>query len=266
MRSFTENARGDRGIAGARRLARAEALRCAERIDDGHTVEPIEQAALHVGAEQHTRRRDRAQRRQVPAVGCGAQRVEQRAGEHVADDGERLHALARDGVPDPFGIETGVVHEHDGAAPGERGDGGEEAGPVHQRCRGEQRRCPLARAGSRPRIGRLGGAGMRRRPERDVQVVVAPHHALGCAGRAAGVEEDQVVARRGAGRPLDRWRGRGQGPLVRLAGLEQEGPGGRRRGVRWPSARWSRTRLRAPAPGRRSCRAGSGARGPGSGS
>ena len=60
----------------------------------------------------------------------------------------------------------------------------------------QQRRRPLAGARGGERIGRLGVRRVRRRPERDVEVVVAPHHALGHAGGAAGVEEDQVVARR----------------------------------------------------------------------
>ena len=76
------------------------------RLTSGLTVTPDDVIA---------RSDERSQR-----SGCGVERVEQRAGEHVADDGEHLHAFALDRVPDQLGIEAGVVDEHDGAAAGER--------------------------------------------------------------------------------------------------------------------------------------------------
>ena len=74
--------------------------------------------------------------------------------------------------------------------------------------------------------GGSGTRGMRRHPERDVEVVVAPHDTLGHPGRAAGVEEDQVVTAGWSRRPLA-GRGCRQCLLVGTTRLEPHRPAGR---------------------------------------
>ena len=76
---------------------------------------------------------------------------------------------------------------------------------------GRQVPARLPGAGRGDRVGRL-AAGAGHLPQRAVQVVVAPHHALGHAGRAAGVEEEQVVAVGRRGRPRPRRATRPRAP------------------------------------------------------
>ena len=131
-----------------------------------------------------------------------------------------------------------------------------------------------ARLSARIAVSTSGGCGARPRhlPERHVQIVAAPHHGLRVAGRAAGVHEDQVVARRlarrsGARRALRRSRLRSRvrrRAASRVAGvrdLEQQArlAIGRQRRERVGDGR-PRTRRGTRARPCRSCRAGTRAR------
>jgi hypothetical protein len=151
------------------------------------------------------------------------QGTEQRPGEHVADDGEQLHAFTLDRVPEEFRIEPGPVDEHDGAAPRQHRQRGEESGAVHEGRRGQHGGRALAGPGGGHGIGRGGPVGVGRGPEPDVEIVVAPHDAFGHTGGSAGVQEHEVVAVRGAGVPF-RVAGSGrQRGLVGVARFEEHG-------------------------------------------
>jgi len=95
-------------------------------------------------------------------------------------------------VPVSIWLKTGELPR--GRRAGERAQRREQTGPVHQRRGREQRRRPLAGACGVEGIGWLRLTGVCRHPERDVEIVVAPHHAFGHPRRPAGVQEDEVVA------------------------------------------------------------------------
>ena len=124
------------------------------------------------------------------------QLVEQRAGERVADDEQEVQLLALDEAPDVIRLEPlrDGLDEH-GSAAEPRPKAHPVTGAVHER--GSQER-PQTRVGlGQEAVDR----GRRLRPTEalDHRVAVAPHDALRHPGRAAGVEDVQVV-----GAPLDR--------------------------------------------------------------
>ncbi len=105
------------------------------------------------------------------------------------------------------GSSRGVSSSTTVPPPDKRRQRDEQSRAVHQRARGQQRRRLLARVDRRRDVGRL-GAGPGHLPQRDVEVVAAPHDGLRVAGGAAGVQEDQVVARPARGS----WPARGRRP------------------------------------------------------
>ena len=131
--------------------------------------------------------------------------------EHVAHDLEHVRALALDGGADGVAVGVAALQEDDGAADRERGVGLVHRGGVHE-WGGEQRherRAPVAPAlhvgdqlvdRVRRRLALQRGGGDEPVPE---QGALVPEHALGQAGGAAGVPEQEVVAR-----ALDPRRGR----------------------------------------------------------
>ena len=170
--------------------------RCASR--------PRLVSGLHVTPDDVIARRpERSQR-----SGSASSAASSGRGERVADDRAHLHVLALDRVPHRVGVEARRVEQHDRAAAGERRQRDEQI-----RCRasaGTRAGTVAARLSARIAASTSGGcgAGPRHLPQRHVEVVGAPHHGLRAAGRAAGVEEHEVVARRLAiGRRLRR-RGR----------------------------------------------------------
>ena len=210
---------------------------------------------LHTVPDEPMRRR----RRQVPAAGIGVQRLQHRLGEGHADDRDRrrpsaarprsrarsaLKPRARAGVataPPPVSAIRAVNW----------------AGAVHQRRGGDAdlrslAGSPAAIAAS-TRSAASSGRG-RRRAEEEVaaaaeheeQVLLAPHHALGHAGGAAGVEDQQIVARAAPGRarPGPRSRRRWRRSPRRTAGPDgrarpprsRPSPSAAGRGSRRPSA------------------------------
>ena len=153
-----------------------------------------EQIALDLGTPGDATRGDRPQRRQRIALGCGlVQRTKQRDGEGVPDDGEHRDLVAVDLGPDAVRVEAHFIDEDDGAAAGEGRERDEQTGSVHQWTRRQGGSGPFPGPDRDERIRRLGPRAAHL-PERGVEVVVAPHHALGHSGGAAGVEEDQVIA------------------------------------------------------------------------
>ncbi len=178
-------------------------------------------SGLHVTPDDMIARSDERSQRS----GCASSAESSGRGEHVADEREDLHRVALHLVPDDGRIEALAVDQDDRPAAGERREAGPEAGAVHQGARGQHGGRPLAGADRRDRIGRLAPRAAHL-PQRDVEVVVAPHDALGQTGRSAGVEEDQVVAVGWARRRVVDGYRRVEGRLVRRADLEGHGPAG----------------------------------------
>ena len=204
-----EPRRRDRGVVGARRLARSESLRRAERVDDGERrgrrrAARASPSGLKSTPDDVIARSDvRSQRSGSASSASSSGRANtsptmvrvctcSRATASHTNAGSRPGRSTSTTVPPPASAASGAnspVPCMSGAA-GSRVD---------------------ARLPARAAANGSGGSGVRgcdRRPQRDVEVVVAPHHALGHAGGAAGVEEDQVVARRRAGCPLGAGRRR----------------------------------------------------------
>ena len=121
--------------------------------------------------------------------------VEQRSGERVADDQQEVQLFALDQSPDVGRVETlGDRLNVDRAAEVPRAERHPVPGTVHERWR-EQR--------LQPAVGRghdlIDGRRPRSAEALDVGIAVAPQHTLRHPGRAAGVEDVQIV-----GAPLDR--------------------------------------------------------------
>ncbi len=125
-------------------------------------------------------------------LGLALELLDQRAGHRVAGHEDQLHALALDQLPGALGVELRLedrqvageqVHQQPGLG-----------AAVHQRAE---------REGDHPRVGgllglvvllqRLAGVEVDAAAEHPPEVLVAPHHALGEAGGAAGVDDVQVV-------------------------------------------------------------------------
>ncbi len=164
-------------------------------------------------------RRARAQadeRRQVGHLAGGLHLIEgldQRAPHGVADDQHGVDAVLLDQAPHLAGVE--LLHEHADVALEELHEAAREGGAVHERRRVEEHE--LATGLGRPLgvvvLGRhlLVGEEVRTAHERVEDVLGPPHDALGHAGRAAGVDDHDVVGRPRAEVPLGRTRGEGIG-------------------------------------------------------
>ncbi len=154
-----------------------------------------EQALLGLLRPHDTGRHDHPQRRDVPAVRVGVECPKDRLGERVADDRRRVDAVALHGVEELLGAEVTALHRGDRAPDHQVAEGVEQPRAVHQRCGGH-----VARARLHDALGHgieilFGGhpllvVGV----EHPEQVVLTPHHALGHAGRTAGVEQQEVIA------------------------------------------------------------------------
>ncbi len=146
----------------------------------------------------HARRHDDAQRRDVPPVGLGVEGAQDGLGERVADDRGGVDAVALHVVEELLGAEVATLHRGDRPADHQVADGVEQPGAVHQRRCGHVARAGLVDPfgdGLEVLFGRH--ALLVVRVEHAEQVVLAPHHTLGHAGGAAGVEQQEVVARCG---------------------------------------------------------------------
>ncbi len=157
-------------------------------------------------------------------VAAALELLDQRPGDGVAHDGEGAAPLALDRLPRLGGIEpAGVRREHERVPVVEADERHPLGGPVHQRRQDEEPQ----RLGERRRRGghvvvvrhRLAGQDVPPAHGRHVDVVLAPQHALRHPGRAARVEDVEVVGRR------RRRRRPGGGVDGRERGLVLDGPG-----------------------------------------
>ena len=173
------------------------ALRGADGVDDDDVGEQFQHLILDRRAEHDGAGGHDEQRGQVPAAGVFGQGFDQRAGHGVAGDHDRRHPVGLDGVKHRLCAE--VADEHHGVALEEKPQRAPLGGAVHQR-RGVQRH--HWRVGCSGLVGQFlsvgdpfVGVGVHPAAERIEHVLVAPHHPLGHAGGAAGVEHVEVVAR-----------------------------------------------------------------------
>ena len=122
---------------------------------------------------------------------------QQWASEGIADEDDRVDLLARNGVEQLRRVVATRLEQADPPALGQDRDGGEVAGPVHERAGrqdGDAARAGLERAahGLHAALDRI--VAHRAVDQPCEEIVLAPHHAFGHAGGAAGIEHDEVVA------------------------------------------------------------------------
>ena len=183
--------------------AEADGLARAERVVHDRVRQMFEQSLLGLRAEDHARRDDQEELREIPALRILLQRLQHRLRERVADDRRRRRAARFDRRPQLLGVETLRGQRDDRAAAAERVDRREESRAVHQRAGRQQ---ALAAPFLRDAIALLFDALARlladhrvaAAAERAIERRVLPHHALRHARGAAGVHEEQI-----AGRALD---------------------------------------------------------------
>ena len=186
------------------------------------------------------------------------ERLDQRLAHGVTGDHDGVDAFLLDQVPHLVRVELG--HEHDFRADEAPAHDRPLGGPVHQ---GRDRQMGHGPVGSLldhptrvlyPRVGHGVGAAA----EGVEDVLVAPYDALGHAGRAARVEDVDVVGRAGA--EVTRRRLAGQGVLVadRVRGgvgdvgavldhddVAQVGQVGQQRADQGENSRWWTSALRS---------------------
>ena len=171
--------------------------------------------ALVCGRPDHATRHHHAQRRDVPPIGFGVERAQDRLGERIPDDRHAVDAVLLHRVEQLDGIEVAPGHRDDGPAEREVPHRVERPRAVHQRCSGQVAR-PWLRHARVVRVParRVGERLPRCRVEASDQIVLSPHHALRHAGGPAGEQDVEVVRRPapGCGDPLRSGRG---GRLVR---------------------------------------------------
>ncbi len=170
-------------------------LRRAHAVDDHDVGQALEQLLLGSHAQGCAAREDHRQPREV--VGVNGEVVEQRPGEGVADDLQEPDALTLAGGPHVDRVEA-LDHglDDDRVAPVPSGEPDPVARPVHERRsrKGDRRAGGSGVGGDRLVRLPLGGGGRVAAAEGgDEDVGLAPEHALGHAGRAARVEDVEVV-------------------------------------------------------------------------
>ena len=180
------------------RCGRAEPhrFRRAVGVDEQHVAEVLEQPILGLLAPHHARTRHQAETAQIPASRVGVQRLEERFGEGITDDDRPIDRLPFDEVEEFLGDERPVRVGHDAAAEHEHDQRGELPGAVHERARRDHHRAWADGASGQfvdRRHRRVAEERLPALTEHVEQVVLAPHHAFGHAGRPAGVEEQEVI-------------------------------------------------------------------------
>ena len=160
----------------------------------------LQKAALDLHAPHHAGRDNRGYARNVIATGLGIEGVEDGLGEGISDDGHALRLVPVDGDQQLLGVK-GFALKGDDAAPGQHGPKGrQETRTVHQRRRWQGAAAWTDGLGEFNQLRQGFGHWSQQpgRPQRYLaQVLVRPHHALGHAGGAAGVDEKLILA--GAG-------------------------------------------------------------------
>ncbi len=190
-------------------------LRRAGRVADDQRREVGERELADRRGQRSAAVAHGVQRRRVVVV--AVELVEQRTEHGVADDRERVDPLPLDRSPDVGRVEVPrVVRQHDGRTLGHHHERGPLGGSVHQR-REHAELQPEAVVDPVGQVVVTGHPFPRPDPATthggDEDVVLAPEHALGHAGRPAGVEDVEVVRGRLDVGPVG--RSGGQRPFVR---------------------------------------------------
>ena len=171
-----------------------------------------EQSLLGLLAPHHPGGDDPHQAGQVPSIRIGLQRGQDRLGEGVAHDDQAVHLLPLHGVEQLDRVELARRQQHHPAALAQALEGGEPAGPVHQRT-GRQQGHPrsLLRQGLADSLhaGLLAVLPETGTVQQGEEIILAPHDPLGHAGGPTGVEQVEIV------RAPSPW---GPGPLAGVAG------------------------------------------------
>jgi hypothetical protein len=180
-------------------LAETDGLSGAEHVCQHHVGDVLEQSQLHLATPHDTGGDQDPKRGAAPALAMLVQRVEHGLREGIAHDHGRVRLLAIHRIPELQGVEAGALQGDDRPARAEGPDGGEEPRAVHQRAGRDLPHdgpglhdvaCVLGNVGgSFPAIRRRIGAVAEGSPE----ILGSPHHALGHAGGATGVEKQEVV-------------------------------------------------------------------------
>ncbi len=202
-------------------------LRGSPGVEDAQLRQRGQESLLDAGAEQRPAAADGLQPTEIPAPRIGLQRIGQRAGERVTHDQDHRHPLPGRQFPDIDGIEMACDRGHHARTPGE--DAAERRplrGAVHQRCARQRPRAAQFRAGhDLLEAGHLIGAAEQPTAHGvEIDIVLAPQHPLGHPGRAAGVEDVEIIRRQ---RQVQRL-GRGNRPeqvLVPQRTRERRHPG-----------------------------------------
>jgi hypothetical protein len=189
----------DETAAGQRRVALLDetqpveaALGRSDRLAEEHVGKQLEELVLHDRGEDRRRGADGHERRRV--VGPLPERVDQRAGHGVAGDGQRRDAVLLDGGPHRVGVE--LWQEDGGGAADQATERAPLGGAVHER-RQHQPDGRLALGGQSRHLvlvlDALAGPEVDAAAERPPHVLVPPHDSLRVAGRAARIEDVDVV-------------------------------------------------------------------------
>ena len=183
-----------------RRGADAHCFGCTEGVHQHEPVMVTQEARFDFGAPHHARRDDVPQAAEVETAGLLVEYLQQRFAEGVADDRHDVHLVAFDDRPGINRVEPGRVGRDDDTAVGQRGQRDEESGAVHLWAGGVGAAAPAFRCDvcsvffgacrGRFAVGRAGDALAVGKPV----VLVFPHDPFWHTGRAAGIEEDHVVA------------------------------------------------------------------------
>ena len=173
------------------RLARAEV------VEDERVGEELLEPLLDRSAEDRPRGRHRHEGVHVGALARAFQRLDEGQRHGVAHEVDRRDLLLLHRADDALGVEAGPRDDDRRAAREHAHPGRELARAVDVGRRGQDvLGVVLLHRVARELLGALDGVppGRAALQEREEQVLVAPHHALGHAGRAAGVDDVQLIA------------------------------------------------------------------------
>ena len=181
--------------------AHVAALGGAEGVGDKDVGEMLLEGLLLTAGEHRAPGSHAEHRAQFPTTGIGLQGIQQGYRHGVADDGEGVHFFALDDIPHLLPHQGVSRVEHHRIARQQHDAGIPPAGAVHE---GRQRHADDNEV-THP-VGdllRFADGPIRVKPATathggEEHVLVGPHDALGHAGRATGVENEQVVVGAGA--------------------------------------------------------------------
>ena len=174
------------------RDAREAGLSRADRLGEEHVGQRPHDRLLDRGREQRGGGVERHKRGRV--VAAGGQRLHQRPGHRVADDGKHVDLVPLHRFPDRVRVE--LRQDHGGVPAEQARQRGHHGGAVDERGRrhADHAVAPGPRAGLRPLVlERLAGDEVDAAAERAPEVLMAPHDALRLPGGATGVDDVDVI-------------------------------------------------------------------------